>query len=175
MEFIMSVTKYNQANGSIGERIMEAILNASSLKDASSAFTADYLREVALSTLAGKVDTYQRIAKDKSLKSFEELTSKEIIDYIFGIDMLVKTSSGLLVALDVTSSEDEVAKKLNRQKDYTMAYDLLEIIGFGVPVCIYKLEPTGVDLANAAKLLELFVDKLAKGKSITCKQTFKDF
>jgi hypothetical protein len=164
---------YSKSKGLVGERVMFDLLESSSVEDARDYFTAEELKNVAKAHLIFKVKQYNHSAKINNDVCFEDLTAVQILDYIFGIDMLVKYNDKL-VALDVASSPLGADNKLNRQPTYKTAYEALGISGFGVALCRYSLEPMGKDKENAVNLFETFVNKLANSKSLTCRQIFQD-
>jgi hypothetical protein len=161
-----------KCNGKVAERVMNCLLKESSYEEGSIDWSKEDLLAVATNHLLWKVIAYTQYANSQNGKPIQELSSREILDYIFRIDMLVKVEEGY-VGLDVTGDPCIVDNKKSEWSRYTSAYQCLGIYNMGVALCQFDLEPAGSDLKTQVALFENFVNKLVKNKSLTKVQSFR--
>lgn len=120
-------------NGKTGETMLNLALEQAGCGDISSRYKSTELLAIADRVRPGRVDNVklQRSGSGKSTR-WEVTPAKSIIDWVYGLDLIINPVPGKVFGYGVTCNPEAIASKISKLKDFTPLWKEIGIDKVGV-------------------------------------------
>jgi hypothetical protein len=130
--------------GKTGEKMLDLVLQAAGCPDVSSSFDREQLLSLAQELRHGRLDNVaaKRQAAGKTTR-WSCTPSKLILDWVYGLDLVVKPTPTTTFAYDVTCDSSKVTQKLQKLREFRPLWSGLGIQKVGVILVIHSQQDWG--------------------------------
>jgi hypothetical protein len=121
------------ANGKAGEVMLELLLQEAGVPNVASSYNRELLLQTVRELRPGRLENVQdRRTQAGRPTRWESTPSKLILDWVYGLDIVVKPGPSQVFGYDVTCNLEKVAAKISKLRDFRPLWESLGITRVGV-------------------------------------------